>query len=107
MISLFIGSAVQGKVGGWMYYILVNELLVSNKGYDNLTDDVDVEKIALDKGIEYLKKNHQDLIDFGTKIRVHTSYNGDIDLPSYEKVNNEHFLQTNANIGAMETIKSK
>lgn len=105
IVSLFIGTGIQGKIGGWMYYVLVNDSLISCKGLVDPSKFPDPEKFTVEKAIEYLKIHHQNDIDSGVKVRVHTSYDGDIDLPSYEKVRNKHYLQTHADIFAMEVAK--
>jgi hypothetical protein len=105
IVSLFIGAGIQGKVGGWTYYVLVDNSLVSDRGYVIVSKYPDLEKFVVTRAVRYLKTHHQKIIDSGVKVRVHTSYEGDIDLPSYEKINNEHYLQTNADIYAMEIAK--
>lgn len=103
IVSLFIGSASYDKVGAWVFYLLIDTNLTVKNGI--VPKDHDLDFYSISKGVEYLKLNYSELVNSKQKIRVHTSYTGDIPLPNYEKCNNVHYLQTNADIEAMELAK--
>jgi hypothetical protein len=106
IVSLFIGSASYDNIATWVFYLLIDtNLIVQNGVVPKDYDKFDLDFYAISKGVEYLKLNYSELINNEQKIRIHTSYEGEISLPNYEKCNNVHYLQTNADIDAMELAK--
>lgn len=106
IVSLFIGSATQGERSSWVYYMLIESQLFTNYGIMPKGNDSDPELYSLNKCLEDLRLNHGKYIDPEIKIRVHTSYDKEISLPNYDRCNNVHYLQTNADIYAMELAKN-